>query len=70
MAAYQYQSLHEVPVPWRTYKGARLTLEQVQAIVNNADKISKDNSALATARKEFEKSHRIENGMWLKGSKS
>jgi hypothetical protein len=65
--AYQFESLHEVPVVWRTYKGARLTLSQVQSIIDESDKETGSNAGLASARVNFEKTHHIENNIWVDG---
>lgn len=49
-----YTDLNEVPERWRIYKGARLSVEQVNALVARSYAISQNLSALATAREEFE----------------
>ena len=36
MEVYKYQSINEVPVPWRTHKSARLSLNQINEIVEDA----------------------------------
>ena len=67
-SAYKFQSLHEVPAPWRIYKGARLTLDQVQWIVEESFKQTGNNSGMASARQKFEENHRIENNLWVDGA--
>lgn len=36
MEFYKYQNTNEVPRPWRTFKSARLSLAQINAIMEDA----------------------------------
>lgn len=67
MGAHKFQSLHEVPVVWRTYKGARLTLNHIQSIIDESVEKTGNNSGMASARQNFEKTHHIVNDIWVDG---
>lgn len=68
---YVYKDLNEVPVKWRSYKGARLSLEQVNLIMEYAyDNMMEleDGTfipAYGQARIYFEEMFYIENGIWI-----
>lgn len=67
---YIYTDLNEVPVRWKFYKGARLNLEQINSIITTAyeNKLTTEYGDIpdyAYARDIFEKSHSIENNLWV-----
>ena len=72
---YVYETIHEVPEPWRKLFGGRLNVRQVNAIMAKAYELgsySCDNQgnpagfvpAYATARKWFTDRHVVINGFW------
>lgn len=66
---YVYKNLNEVPSRWKTYKGVRLSLSQINEIVKLAydNKISTEFGDIpdyGVARSIFEDIHVIENGLW------
>jgi len=65
MGSYKFKSLHEVPINWRTYKGARFSLDQIQSIVDESVRTTGNNSGLASARNNFERTHHIVNDIWV-----
>jgi hypothetical protein len=67
MEVYEYQTLNEVPVPWRTYKSARLSLNQINEIMKDAaeNSITADVMDLGGARRRFSESHEIVYGFWV-----
>ena len=64
----RYRSLNHVPKSFRTLGGAPLTLEQVNSIIEQAEKGStgpEDFAAsLGRAKKSFKDGHSIVNGVW------
>lgn len=72
---YVYQTIHEVPEPWRTFRGGRANVAQVNAMMARAYQLgayctdAEGNQAgfvpnFALAREEFVASHVIVNGFW------
>lgn len=68
MEVYIYTSINEVPKPWRTYKSARLSLDQINSIISDAnDNLTESGVAdLGGARRRFSENHEIVEGFWVK----
>lgn len=67
---YIYADLNEVPVRWKSYKGARLNLEQINSIIEIAyeNKLTTEYGDIpdyAYARSQFEEHHIIKNNLWV-----
>lgn len=67
---YTYKDLNEVPPHWRTYKGAKLNIDQINAIVADAYKhmIVGEESIIPDyggARERFNQENQIEDNMWI-----
>jgi hypothetical protein len=70
MDYYIYKDLNEVPLRWRTYKGARLSLEQINNIIsfaceNPIETETGDIPNYAAGREELENTHEILKGFWI-----
>lgn len=79
MEAYIYETINQVPKPWRTYKSAKLSLEQINGIVADAalhaiQTTNPDGTLLCEvpdlggARRRFADSHHIDSGFWVSGA--
>lgn len=76
---FVYTTLHEVPEPWRKLYGARLNVDQINAMMADAYTLGTYSSdaegnpagfvpAYGTARRDFAARHYIVNGFWaIKG---
>jgi hypothetical protein len=69
---FPYDSLKDAPENMKKLDGVPLTLEQVNQIVKVADAIGvdKEKNGYAIAKDQFKKTHRVENGHWVKKEKS
>lgn len=76
-----WETLNDVPPSLRTYKGARLNIDQINAIVSRAYELATTqidekgfpthkNPDLGSARAEFEQSHEIVDGLWVSAGAS
>ncbi len=68
--AYIYTDLNEVPIKWRTYKGARLSLSQINDIMSYAysNKIELNDNFIpdyGNARLNLEVKYEIKNNFWV-----
>ena len=66
---YVYENLNEVPDKWKAYKGAKLSLEQINAIIADAynNVITKGEVTIPDyggARERFSETHVIINSLW------
>jgi hypothetical protein len=70
--AFPYDSLKDAPENMKKLDGVPLTLEQVNQIVKVADGIgvTKEKNGYAIAKDQFKKTHKVENGHWVRKEKS
>ena len=72
-----WETLNEVPPTLRTYKGARLNIDQINAIAKSSYELAQiavdekgysthKNPDLGTARYEFEQKYEIVDGLWVR----
>jgi hypothetical protein len=69
---FPYDSLKDAPENMKKLDGIPLTLEQVNQIAKVADGIgvTKEKNGYAIAKDQFKKTHKVENGHWVRKEKS
>lgn len=67
---FPYSKIEDAPENMKKLDGVSLTLDQINQIAKVADKIgvSKEKNGYAIAKSQFKKSHKIEDGRWVKMS--
>ena len=66
---FVYTDINQVPVPWRSYKSARLNLTQINEIMADAfANATGDSPDYGGAKARFAESHHIEQGFWISGA--
>ena len=71
MDPFHYKDLNEVPQPWQTLQGGRLSLDQVNALIEDAYANGRTNEHghfvpdLGGARQRFMASHCLVKGWWV-----
>lgn len=68
---YVYTDLNDVPQKWKTLKGARLSLSQINSIMEMAYSEPVETEAgyipnYGKAKQDFEQSHEVDNNLWIK----
>ncbi len=62
-----YESLEQAPESWRQLQGARLNLEQLNAIMDRAYELGKGGKpAYGEAHTEFMDRHQQRDGQWVR----
>ena len=65
MSAPRFVSIQEVPKYWRSIDGAKLSLEQIETILDAAEEAEEGfAAALGIERRAFAASHVKVNGQW------
>ena len=63
---YEYKTLNDVPVKWRTYKSAKLNVQQVNEIMADAYTSMKDGIPdYGGSRRRFAEAREIQDGFWV-----
>lgn len=67
-----YSRIEQVPPRWRAYRHGRLTLQQINQLVDQAEADAEPFArAFGRLREELEQSHEIVDGFWVaKGGQS
>jgi len=73
LSPYVYEDINRVPKPWRTLKSAKLSLSQINEIMETAYAESIDTESgnvpnYGVARRKFMETHHIEEGFWVDGA--
>ena len=62
----RYQSIHEVPRAWRRLSGTPLSLDQIEALLDEAETADAEFAvAFGQAKRDFVESHTVRNGQWV-----
>ena len=72
--AHTFTDMNDVPEPWRVWRGAKLNLEQVNSIIEDAydNQFEQEGSLIPDyggARARFEEKHEIVESLWVRRSK-